>query len=92
MDNGTRSSVADGDLVTGRRLQRKHWANKLHYHKHPNWVIVKYDGIIIKQIIDHDVENGVLIYESLNPRYPGGSIHLDEVQELYNILLITREM
>ncbi|MCF0074003.1 helix-turn-helix domain-containing protein [Dyadobacter sp. CY261] len=91
MNNESIGSIASGDLVTGRRLQRKHWTSKLHFNKHPYWVIVKYDGIIIKKIVGHDVESGVITYESLNPNYGGGAVHLDEVQELYNILLITRE-
>ncbi|MBO9613387.1 MAG: helix-turn-helix domain-containing protein [Dyadobacter sp.] len=92
MDNGTRESIAEGDLVTARKLHKKYWLSKLHLHKRSKWVIVKYDGIITKEIVDHDVDNGILHYRSLNPAYPDDFVHLDEVQELYYIVINTREM
>jgi len=94
MDNGRRESIANGDLAVGRKIDRKYWTSKLHLHKFSDYVIVKHDGIIVKRIIDHNVEEGILTCTSLNPdkqAYPDFTISLNDVSELFNVVSVTQK-
>ncbi|MGJ1417623.1 LexA family transcriptional regulator [Sphingobacterium multivorum] len=93
MDNGMRKSIGHGDIVTGRRIDKIYWKSKLHTHAWDFFIFVtNTEGIILKQVIKHDVENGILTLHSLNEDkklYPDFDIHLDDVREIYNIVDIS---
>lgn len=90
MDNGEKKSLSHGEIVTGRSVNREYWKSKLHTHSWEFWIIVtKRDGVVIKQISKHDVENGIITLHSLNKdktKYPDFDIHLDDVEEIYNVV------
>lgn len=85
-----RQSIFDGVKVVGRELPRQQWRSKLHTHTWDFWVIVhKEDGILIKQIISHDVDNGIIKIHSLNPdkkQYPDRDLRLDDIEQIFNIV------
>ena len=85
-----RHSIFEGVKVVGRELPRHQWKYKLHTHNYDSWVIVhKTDGILIKQIIKHDVENGVITIHSLNPdkkEFPDKHLHLDDIEQIFNVV------
>lgn len=85
-----RMSIFDGTFVVGREVSRHLWSYKLHTHYVDNWVIVhKTEGILIKKIINHDVEGGKITIHSLNPdkkKYPDQILDLDDVQQIFNIV------
>ncbi|ACT96678.1 hypothetical protein [Dyadobacter fermentans] len=88
MDNGLRKSFADGDILTGRKLYQKHWRSKLHIHKYKYFILVTIDGIQIKEIIDHKVDEGIIVCHSLNPdkeMYPDFELSLADVREIYYV-------
>lgn len=88
MDDGSRHSICDGDKVLVREVKRELWQYKLHFK---DWLFViatKEENIVIKQIIDHNVENGLIKLHSLNPIFKDYTIHMDEVAELYNVIKI----
>lgn len=88
MDDGSRNAICDRDIILGREVGRQLWTCKLHY-KDWLFVIVHQDGILIKQIVAHDVERGIITCHSLNPLYGDDfEIRLDEVAELYNVIKI----
>ena len=96
MTDGTDASVLDGDIVTGRLIKRELWQSKFHTHKYRYWVIVhKYEGVIIKEIAKHDVNNGILTLRSLNvdkTRYPDFEVSLDDVDQIFNVVDISRSL
>ena len=70
MNNGTEESYLEGDRLYCREIQPHLWAtSKLHLRKW-DFVIVHEDGIVVKRIIDHDVENHTITIHSLNDMYP----------------------
>lgn len=85
-----RKSILDGWIVIGRELPRHQWKYKLHTHTYSEWVIVhKTDGILIKEIIKHDVEKGIITTHSLNPdkeQFPDRDFHLDDIEQIFNIV------
>lgn len=92
MDNGLKGCVGDGDIVTARKLNRDYWVNRLHLHKYKNYVLVTKDGILIKEITEHKVEEGIVVCHSLNPdkeAYPDFEVHLEDVNEIFYIKAIT---
>lgn len=86
MNNGTEESYLEGDRLYCREIGQYLWAtSKLHLRKW-DFVIVHEDGILIKRIIDHDVENHTITIHSLNDMYPDKVIDLCEVRQIFNVI------
>lgn len=89
MDNQTLNSILDGDVVLGREIKKDLWHSKLHINQWKYFAIVHKDGILIKQIVDHNVDTGEIVCHSLNNWYGDDfKLKLAEVYELYNIIKI----
>lgn len=88
MDDGTRESFEDGDRVLVRELDRVHWKDGLRYHKSPYWVIVFDSSVLIKQIVNQDLNTGIITCHSLNtsPQYSDFQLNLDEIRKLYYVV------
>lgn len=89
MNDGTINSIPNGSFVLGRLVDRDKWMSKLHNHTWSNWVIVTKDNILVKEIVSHDVENGIITCHSLNqsPEYANDfPIHLNDVAQLFNVV------
>jgi hypothetical protein len=93
MDDGTKESIPDGSIVTAREINQDYWKSRFHTHRYKDYVIVTNDeGIIIKRIINHDVENGIITCHSLNPDksyYPDFNINLRDVKQIFNIVNVS---
>lgn len=88
MDDGTRNSICDGDIVLGREVKRDLWQYKLHINDWYFIIVHRTEGLSIKKIIDHDVEHGIITCHSLNDMFRDYQVHLDELAELYNLVKI----
>jgi transcriptional regulator with XRE-family HTH domain len=88
MDDDTKRSLSNGDIVLARELSKEHWRNKLHTDDFPNWIIVLDNTILCKQIAEQNTEKGYILCHSLNssPEYTDFEIKLDKVYQLYNIV------
>lgn len=84
-----RKSIPEGTIVTCREIQRHHWMNKLHLHRFQNYVIVTDDGIITKEITEHNTIEGYIICHSLNPKYKDRKIMLDDCKQILNVVTKT---
>lgn len=84
----SRRAILSGDLVLGRELGKQHWTSKLNTNGFPFWIIVTHHNIICKEIIKHDVENGIITCHSLNnsPEFQDFDLKLDECHQLFNIV------
>lgn len=90
MNDGTEESYLEGDRLLCREIYPYLWAqSKLHYTKW-DFVIVHEEGILIKRIIDHDVENHTITIHSLNDMYPDRIIDLAEVRQIFNVIELQR--
>lgn len=87
MDDDSRGSICDRDIVLGREIKRELWRCKLHIRDW-NFIIVHKDGISIKSIVEHDVERGIIRCHSKNNFYEDFYLNLDDVIELYNLIKI----
>lgn len=88
MDDGSKDSICDGDIVLAREVKRDLWRYKLHIKDWYFIIVHRTEGIAIKKIIDHDVEHGIITCHSLNDMFRDYKVCLDEVAELYNLIKI----
>ena len=88
MDDDTKRSLSNGDIVLARELGKEHWRNKLRTEDFPNWIIVLDNTILCKQIVDQDLENGKITCHSLNisPEYADFELKLNSISQLCNIV------
>ena len=90
MNDGSEDSYLEGDRLLCREIQPHLWAEyKLHYRKW-DFVIVHQEGVLVKRVIDHDVERHTITIHSLNPMYPDRVIDLAEVRQIFNVIELSR--
>ena len=88
MDDGTRNALYDGDKILCREVKPELWTSKLHINKWFFVICMKNDGITVKQITSHEVENGTITCHPLNSLFDDFTIDLRDVAELYNVIKI----
>nr|DAV17605.1 MAG TPA: repressor [Caudoviricetes sp.] len=87
MDDGMKHSYEQGDILLCREIGCDYWKSKLHINAWDAFVIVhKTDGIVLKQIVDHDVEKGIITCHSFNPIYPDFTVDLRDIAQLFNVV------
>ncbi|WP_042369868.1 LexA family transcriptional regulator [Bacteroides neonati] len=88
MDDDSKRSFTQGDIVLARELDKVHWKDGLRYEKYPFWIIVLEGTILCKQIIDHNMETCDITCHSLNPspEYSDFNINLSKVYRIFNII------
>lgn len=88
MDDDSKRSLSQGDIVRARELDRALWKQPLHVDSFPNWIIVLDNNILCKQIVEHDVVKGTIVCHSLNPspEYTDFTVDLNDVIKLFNIV------
>lgn len=90
MNNGTEEGYLEGDRLLCREIPSHLWVDsKLHIKKW-DFVIVHEDGIIVKRIVDHNVDNHTITVHSLNDFYPDRVIDLAEVRQIFNVVELQR--
>jgi len=88
MYDGSFISISDKDKILCREVQKSLWQYKLHINDWFFVIVHRTEGIIVKQIIEHDVENSLITCHSLNPIFEDFTINLNDVLELYNVIKI----
>ena len=78
-----RISIPDRATLICKELPLILWKNKFNSIRLGVYTIVLKEGIVTKEIIDHDQETGNITCHSYNPKYPDFIINLDDIQALY---------
>lgn len=88
MDDDSKRSLSNGDIVLARELSKEHWRNKLHTDDYPNWIIVLDSTILCKQISEQNIDKCTITCHSLNPspEYADFELKMDNVRQLCNIV------
>jgi transcriptional regulator with XRE-family HTH domain len=73
--------LSEGDFVKAKYLQPVHWRDKLRLKE--VFIVVSKDGIVCKQLLDHEVESGDIRLHSFNDLYEDYTINLGDVYELW---------
>ena len=76
-----------GDTVICSEIKREFWIDKLQFDESDFVIDHKIKGIMLKQIIDHNVDTGEIVCRSLNKNgSPDFTLNLREVDFLYNVV------
>lgn len=88
MDDDSKRSLSNGDIVLARELSKEHWRNKLHTDDYPNWIIVMNNTILCKQITAQDIDRCTITCHSLNssPEYADFDLKMNDIKQLCNIV------
>lgn len=86
MECESEESIPEGSILLCRNVRKEYWRNKLHIHKWDFVIVHNTDGILVKRIINHDVESGIITIHSLNEFYEDRQLHLKDVQQIFNIV------
>lgn len=90
MDDGTDEAYKEGDRLLCREIQKHLWKeSKLHIRKW-DFVIVHKEGILVKRIIDHDIEKCTITIHSLNSFYSDRVLQLADVRQIFNVIEMSR--
>lgn len=86
-------NLADGDEILSKHVSFDYYKDKrLHIYNHSIWVIAtKREGILIKNITAHDVEQHTITCHSYNPMYPDFTINLENVRDIYHAVTLSRK-
>lgn len=91
-NDGSSDSILEGDILLGRFINPDLYRDgKLHINKWLFIIVHKEEGILIKRIKNHDVQEGTIELQSLNPLYENQVIHLRDVSEIYNVVQFIRK-
>lgn len=90
MDDNSKKSISDKDVVLARELGRELWKDGLHIKEYGAWIIVLKNSILCKQIINQDLIQGTITCHSRNPspEYSDFDLKLDDIRQLLNIIKI----
>ena len=86
-------NLADGDEILSKHVPFDYYKdNRLHIYNHSIWIIAtKLEGILIKNITAHDVEQHTITCHSYNPMYPDFTINLENVRDIYHAVSLSRK-
>lgn len=86
MDDGSKESYIEGEIVICREVEPEYWRDSRLYFNKRDFVVVHQDGILIKRVIAHDVENHLITIHSLNPMYQDKVLDLKDVRQIFSIV------
>lgn len=92
MDNNSKESLQEGDLLLSRNIKKEYWKYKLNANNWKYVIVHKTEGIMIRKIIKHDLEKKIITAHSLNPMFEDIDISLDEVDQLFHVIQIQRKI
>ena len=93
MDDDSKRSVCDGDIVLCREVYPEDWQYGLINTKYPYVVIViEEEGILIKELIKHSRKENTITLHSLNSNYEDFTLNLTDVRAFFYVERIDRNM
>ena len=94
MDDDSKRSVCDGDIVLCREVYPEDWQYGLINTKYPNVVVViEEEGILLKQLTKHVKRNDTIHLHSLNSKYEDFAVNLKDVRAFFYVeRIIDRSM
>lgn len=87
MDNGGLYDNPEGCITLCRELGRQHWKDGFREAQY-GWVIIHKDTIVCKDIINQDLEKGIITCHSRNtsPEYQDFNIELNDVKQVFKVI------
>ncbi|MDY3884225.1 helix-turn-helix transcriptional regulator, partial [Porphyromonas somerae] len=83
------------DRILAKHVEHTYWQEMpLHIHSYRVWVLITRDeGILTKQIVEHNVAERTVRLHSFNPIYPDFTISLEGVLDIFHATeIISRQI
>ena len=90
-DDGTADTYLEGEILICREAEKIYWKDSRLFFNRRDFVIVHEEGILIKRITEHDVENHTVTIHSLNPMYPDRVLDLKDVKQIFSVVESRRQ-
>ena len=91
MDDGSRDSYIEGDKLFCQEIPSHMWDTSKLHTMNWNFVIVYKKGIIVRKIIDQDIQNRTIVAHPLNPFINDELINLVDVYQIFHVLEYLRK-
>lgn len=91
MNDGTADSYLEGELLICREVEPIYWKDSQLFINKRDFVIIHKEGILIKRIIAHDVDNHKITIHSLNPMYQDEVLDLADVRQIFSVVESRRQ-
>lgn len=91
MNDGSADSYLEGELLICREVEPVYWKDSQLFINKRDFVIIHKEGILIKRIIAHDVENHTITIHSLNPMYQDEILDLADVRQIFSVVESRRQ-
>lgn len=91
MNDGSADSYLEGELLICREVEPVYWKDSQLFINKRDFVIIHKEGILIKRIIAHDVENHTITIHSLNPMYKDEVLDLADVRQIFSVVESRRQ-
>nr|DAJ82795.1 MAG TPA: hypothetical protein [Caudoviricetes sp.] len=86
MDDGTSTAFLDGDVLLCRVLPKSDWQYGIKKRGETYCVVATdADGIVLKEVVNHDKATNEITCHSLNSQYKDYSVKLDDVQGIFYV-------
>ncbi|MET7259317.1 helix-turn-helix transcriptional regulator [Dyadobacter fermentans] len=95
MDDGSSASISKRSIVLGKEIARPDWTHKSVLNRYKIFIIHTTNDILVRKIASYDPSSNSLRCESYNPDktlYPTIDIKVDDVREIFNIEVITKNL
>jgi len=91
MDDGTSEAYLQGDILICREVEPIYWRDSRLFINKRDFVVVTDEGIVLKRLVEHDVEHHTITLHSLNPRYHDAKIDLSDVRQIFSVVVVHRQ-
>lgn len=86
MDDGTSTAFLDGDVLLCRVLPKSDWQYGIKRRRDTYCVVATdAEGIVLKEVVNHDKANNEITCHSLNSQYKDYAVKLDDVQGIFYV-------
>jgi transcriptional regulator with XRE-family HTH domain len=86
MDDDSKKAICAGDKLLIKELDIEFWHNqKLHYRNNLFVLMTRNEGVVVKQIIKHDVPKGIISCHSWNPAFKDFDVLVKDVYRLFYV-------
>lgn len=85
MDDGSADSIVDGEILICKPIYKDMWGYKLPIRRYDFVLVHKREGILVKRIVNHNIDTGDIEIHSINPLYEDKKINIDDIDQIFYV-------
>jgi hypothetical protein len=83
MDDGSHRAICDGDKLLVKEIDNNQWNERLPIHRHVYTISTKEEAPVVKQIVEIDPINKVLVCRSWNRQFEDYPVAFEAIDKLF---------